>query len=307
MFKSIEELRAYRKECKELLNSESKKIIVCGGAGCVSINEEFKNRDKRLGWTVLGPGYEVKALDGTTQLMALECNYSMTGYMLVKWLYPDMNHFLNSVDDNSIPIFRYAEVLLNYAEAKNELKEMDQTVWNETVGLLRKRAGVTNVYPTTADAWLKEYYTLDLTRPFKTNGNEAVALELRRERVTELSLECGLRQWDLFRYGQMDLIKRRGYKDVQGWTGMWLSDSDLSGGFEFQGAKYKVGEDQKKSSTSYPITSNKDGNWSLKAAEKGGYYLMYHKYLKWEERMYVRPISQIDLNLNPNLTQNKDW
>ena len=34
---------------------------------------------------------------------------------------------------------------------------------------------------------------------------------------------------------------------------------------------------------------------------------MYHKYLKWEERMYVRPISQIDLNLNPNLTQNKDW
>ena len=33
MFKSIEELRAYRAECKELLNSESKKIIVCGGAG----------------------------------------------------------------------------------------------------------------------------------------------------------------------------------------------------------------------------------------------------------------------------------
>ena len=36
MFKSIEELRAYREECKKLLNSESKKIIVCGGAGCVS-------------------------------------------------------------------------------------------------------------------------------------------------------------------------------------------------------------------------------------------------------------------------------
>ena len=296
---------------KEMVNmflkTDGTPIDVIGGAGCVSINEEFTGRDKRLGWTVLGPGYEVKALDGTTQKMALECNYSMTGYMLVKWLYPDMNHFLNSVDDNSIPIYRYAEVLLNYAEAKNELGEMTETIWNDTVGKLRARGGVTNVYPTTADAWLKEYYTKDLVRPFKTNGNEAVALELRRERVTELSLECGLRQWDLFRYGQMDLIKRRGYNGEQGWTGMWLSDADLSSGFEFQGAKYKVGTDQKKSSTSYPITSNKDGNWSLKAAEKGGYYLMYHKYLKWEERMYVRPISQIDLNLNPNLTQNKDW
>ena len=289
------------------LKTDGTPIDVIGGAGCVSINEEFTGRDKRLGWTVLGPGYEVKALDGTTQKMALECNYSMTGYMLVKWLYPDMNHFLNSVDDNSIPIYRYAEVLLNYAEAKNELGEMTETIWNDTVGKLRARGGVTNVYPTTADAWLKEYYTKDLVRPFKTNGNEAVALELRRERVTELSLECGLRQWDLFRYGQMDLIKRRGYNGEQGWTGMWLSDADLSSGFEFQGTKYKVGTDQKKSSTSYPITSNKDGNWSLKAAEKGGYYLMYHKYLKWEERMYVRPISQIDLNLNPNLTQNKDW
>ena len=36
MFKSIEELRTYREECKKLLDSESKKIIVCGGAGCVS-------------------------------------------------------------------------------------------------------------------------------------------------------------------------------------------------------------------------------------------------------------------------------
>ena len=36
MFKSIEELREYRKACKQALESEKKKIIVCGGAGCVS-------------------------------------------------------------------------------------------------------------------------------------------------------------------------------------------------------------------------------------------------------------------------------
>ena len=36
MFKNVEQLRAYRDNCKELLNAENKKIIVCGGAGCVS-------------------------------------------------------------------------------------------------------------------------------------------------------------------------------------------------------------------------------------------------------------------------------
>lgn len=297
---------------KEMVNmflkADGTPVDVLGGEGQKSINDEFTNRDKRLGWTVLGPGYQITESDGTKAVMPLECNYSMTGYMLVKWLYPDRNHFLNSVDENSLLIYRYPEVLLNYAEAKNELGEMTQDVWNQTVGLLRERAGVKNVYPTTADPWLKEYYTKDLDRPFRTSGNEAVALELRRERVTELILECGLRQWDLFRYGQMDLIERRGYAGEEAWTGLWLSDEDLKKGFTFQGKEYKIGPDQKKGSYSYPTSSSKaDGTWSLKKAEKSGYYLMFHFDLKWEDRMYVRPISQIDLNLNPNLTQNVGW
>lgn len=300
---------------KEMVNmflkTDGTPINVKGGEGQKSINDEFTGRDKRLGWTVLGPGYKVKNIQGTEINMPLECNYSMTGYMLVKWLYPDMNHFLNSVDDNSILIYRYAEVLLNYAEAMNELGKMDETVWNATVKLLRERAGVKSVYPTTPDAWLQEYYSKDLVNPIKTNGNMAVALELRRERATELILECGLRQFDLFRWAQMDLVERRGYAGEQAWTGWWLSDSDLANGFTFQGTKYMVGEGQKKSSTTYPITSNKDGNWSLKKAENGGYYMMYHKYIKWEDKKYVRPISQIDLNLihvkNPDFKQNVGW
>ena len=36
MFKSIEELRAFRAECKALMDAENRKIIICGGAGCVS-------------------------------------------------------------------------------------------------------------------------------------------------------------------------------------------------------------------------------------------------------------------------------
>ena len=36
MFKTIEELRAYRAECKKAMESEGTRIIICGGAGCVS-------------------------------------------------------------------------------------------------------------------------------------------------------------------------------------------------------------------------------------------------------------------------------
>lgn len=300
---------------KEMVNmflkTDGTPIDVKAGDGCKSINNEFAGRDKRLGWTVLGPGYKVMTA-GAMAPMPLECNYCMTGYMLVKWLYPDRGHFLASIDDNSIPVYRYAEVLLNYAEAMNELGKMNETVWNETVKLLRERAGVESIYPTTEDPWLAEYYTKDLKYPFKTNGDRAVALELRRERVAELTLECGLRQFDLYRWAQMDLCERRGYKGEEAWTGIWLSDEDVANGFTFQGEKYKVGPKFSTGSYSYATSSSKEnGTRSLKKAEKGGYYLMYNLDLKWEDKMYVYPVSQSDLNLirpkNPDFRQNYGW
>ena len=185
---------------------------------------------------------------------------------------------------------------------------MDKSVWDLTVGALRTRAGVKNVYPTTADEWLKEYYSKDLKYQFRTSGNEAVALEIRRERVTELILEGGLRQLDLFRYGQMDLIERRGCKGEESWTGVWISDTDYANGYYmFNDTKYFINTGEKKT-TEYPITTNKaDMTWSLRKAEGSGYYLQYHLDLKWEDKMYVRPISQNDLNINPNLGQNYGW
>ena len=36
MLKSIEQLRAFRQECKAAMDAERKRIIICGGAGCVS-------------------------------------------------------------------------------------------------------------------------------------------------------------------------------------------------------------------------------------------------------------------------------
>jgi hypothetical protein len=231
--------------------------------------------------------------------------------MLVKWLYPDDSYWASGIDSNSILIYRYAEVLLNYAEAMNELGKMDKTVWDLTVGALRTRAGVTNVYPTAVDTWLKDYYTRDLKYPFKSKGNEAVALEIRRERATELILEGGLRQSDLYRYAQMDLCERRGLSGEEAWTGIWISEADYQNGFTFQGQAYKFGPDQKTESWSYAISDTKaNGTWSVQPAN-GGYYLMFHYDLRWKDVMYVYPISQTDLNLiwqkNPEFKQNAGW
>jgi hypothetical protein len=292
---------------KELVRMFLKKDGTPVTTGEVGINDEFKDRDPRLAKTVLGPGFPVKS-GANTITMNVSCNHCLTGYMLVKWLYPDDSYWASGIDSNSILIYRYPEVLLNYAEAMNELGKMDKTVWDLTVGALRTRAGVTNVYPTAVDTWLKGYYTKDLKYPFKSKGNEAVALEIRRERATELILEGGLRQQDLFRYGQMDLIERRGYKGEEAWTGVWISDTDYANGYYmFNNTKYMINTG-KKESTAYPITTNKaDMTWSLKKAEGSGYYLQYHLDLKWEDKMYVRPISQNDLNVNPNLGQNYGW
>ena len=101
------------------LKTDGTPLDVKGGEGEKTLNDEFANRDKRLSWTVLGPGYKVLT-SGEMKLMPMECNYSMTGYMLVKWLMPNRVNFLSGQDNNSILIFRYPEVLLNYAEAMNE-------------------------------------------------------------------------------------------------------------------------------------------------------------------------------------------
>ncbi len=41
-------------------------------------------------------------------------------------------------------LLRYADVLLMYAEAKNELGEMTEEIWNRTVKTIRQRAGFTS-------------------------------------------------------------------------------------------------------------------------------------------------------------------
>lgn len=119
----------------------------------------FENRDPRLDYTVVLPntrfiGYIFNTNPDSTEVWnyntspperventeATHAYSSFTGYLWRKYADPaDKEERDNSELD--IILFRYAEVLLNYAEAKIELGEIDQSVYN-AINTVRTRPSV---------------------------------------------------------------------------------------------------------------------------------------------------------------------
>ncbi|WP_443944183.1 RagB/SusD family nutrient uptake outer membrane protein [Pedobacter sp. AW1-32] len=112
---------------------------------------EFKNRDTRLyasilfpqvTWQRIGSGYRFAWGKGGG-------NNSVTGYNFKKLVDPAPESAQNEWDGaQDFPIIRYAEILLSYAEAKNELSGPDATVYN-AIDDIRDRAGMPAVNRTT--------------------------------------------------------------------------------------------------------------------------------------------------------------
>lgn len=85
-------------------------------------------------------------------------------------------------------MFRYAEVLLNYAEAKAEQGECTQEVLNKTINVLRDRVNMPH---------LTENPEMDYK--YAGYGLSSLLIEIRRERRVELSFEY-LRYQDTMRW-----------------------------------------------------------------------------------------------------------
>ena len=155
--------------------------------------QEFANRDPRLAKIVRTPGYKFSGSVVTPKLTIAPTGYQIIKFCTDEYEYEDSDK-KGGMNSNCTPIFRYAEVLLDYAEAKAELGEMDENVWSSTVAAIRKRAGITGNLglPTAVDPYLKAN--------FYPNVDNAVIMEIRRERACELCLE-GQRGNDLLRWG----------------------------------------------------------------------------------------------------------
>ena len=265
--------------------------------GKVNINEELTGRDLRLTACVHHPGYTYTKTNGETLLKQTNTTYTYNFYQNVKFSIEQEENYSKGKNDNDYPILRYGEVLLNYAEAKAELGNgnLSKDDWDKTIGLLRARAGVANIYPDASwdCGWLKAYY-----------GNLSnILTEIRRERTVELLAE-GLRVQDLYRWKLGKLIVDR-QTNNQGWQGVWVP-KDLVGGMPYNGATYTFTNTKPEAGLGYNVTgSTADQNHSFSEGDHG--FLIYNYKLEWKDHQYVRPIRQTALNVNKNLVQNYGW
>ena len=98
--------------------------------------------------------------------MSPDFGHTKTGYHVIKFTQDNNTYMAQARNTNSIPLIRYAEVLLNYAEATAELGTFTAQDWDYTIKLLRRRAGLTNtVMPNTADSYMQQAYFPDINAP----------------------------------------------------------------------------------------------------------------------------------------------
>jgi hypothetical protein len=138
-----------------------------------------------------------------------------TGYYVRKYVEPAKTAQV-SQDDNDIIIFRYAEVLLNYAEAKERAGKLTQADLDRSINLLRDRVGMVHM----------ELGNLPAGSDIRT--------EIRRERRVELFLE-GHRYLDIIRW-------KEGWRlgeDLLGVNRNWLDLGKLSPTLDLNQLKWK--------------------------------------------------------------------
>ncbi|SNR31293.1 Starch-binding associating with outer membrane [Maribacter sedimenticola] len=109
-------------------------------------NEPFENLDPRFKATVVHDGATFRGREIELYEGGLEGDpgvFMHTGYFLRKFHNEDIDVYSQSSDQDWI-FMRYAEVLLNYAEAQNEASGPDGSVYN-AINLIRNRAGMPNL------------------------------------------------------------------------------------------------------------------------------------------------------------------
>ena len=274
------------------LNTDGTPFTSLANYKTVEFKDEFTNRDYRLAQTVINPEYHM-SLGGVDQLYAPNWLVTRTGYQPIKWtLDTDADNIMSrSSSWNSLPIIRYAEVLLNYAEAKAELGEMGTAEWNKSIALLRGRAGVANIVPAAADPYMVQYFRNEVTDKW--------ILEVRRERGIELCLEMGLRWDDLMRWHQGALLSSSEYP----WIGIYVPDQHTQYDFNGDGKiDFYIGTSE--TQNSIPISvANANQRFTMNSDNN----VVWNYNRNWSEYMYLRPVPTDAITRNPNLKQNKLW
>ena len=264
----------------------------------MEFSAQFQNRDPRLAQTIHGPNYVAVA---ETAHETLDWERTLNGYRVIKYI-SDASHEGATTSTSDFALFRYAEVLLNYAEAKAELGTLTDADVAATIDLIRDRVGMAKMgkVPTTVDPVMEKYY------PNAKGAQKAAILEIRRERTVELCFE-GFRQWDLLRWKEGKWITPASTKGFQGiyLTGLGEFDLDKDGKMDicvYQGTK---------PSTTAPASNVLEigKNWTLSEGTKGNLTYYASENYSWDEgKDYLWPIPEDQRQItNGALSQNPGW
>lgn len=248
--------------------------------------ETFEGRDPRLIQTVMNEGAKFASATTATPMHLEEYTdekkntisppklagdgntRSLTGYHIRLGI---DTTFVSGNGETALPIIRYAEGLLAYAEAAAELEMWSDDIANKTLKALRERAGVKYLAPA-KDANFTDFgYTLT-----------PVLQEIRRERRSELALQ-GFRLDDLMRWKADKLIVGKCGK------GAYVGDESIL-------FKSYSPDNQKRIRERLTLDDNK---WAdpMAGTLPSGY--QFHA-----DRDYLLPIPPSELELNKKLRQN---
>lgn len=251
--------------------------------------ETFEGRDPRLIQTVMNEGAKFASAITATPMHLEEYTdekkntisppklagdgntRSLTGYHIRLGI---DTTFVSGNGETALPIIRYAEGLLAYAEAAAELEMWSDDIANKTLKALRERAGVKYLAPA-KDANFTDFgYTLT-----------PVLQEIRRERRSELALQ-GFRLDDLMRWKADKLIVGKRGK------GAYVGDESIL-------FKSYSPDNQKRIRERLTLDDNK---WTdpMAGTLPSGY--QFHA-----DRDYLLPIPPSELELNKKLKQNPKW
>lgn len=247
-------------------------------SGDQTLEDLVSNRDPRLIQSMWSPGQV--SINSTPPIIFENPpihrggnDMSTTGYMVRKGSTTDPEQNTGSSTDQygkvDGMVFRYAEVLLNFAEAKAELGTVSQSDLDRSINLLRDRIGMPHL--------LVDVGFTDTEWDFPNLS--PIINEIRRERRVELSFE-GFRLDDLMRWRAGHLIQ----------------------GQRPRGARFIRG-------VSFPEIENQIDGIELDQNNYIDRYqrILPGGYSFDENRDYLFPIPTNELTLNPNLEQNPGW
>lgn len=255
--------------------------------------QETANRDKRLEQTIRTPGY---TRIGGSQVLVPDFSASMTGYQVTKFV-TDESMDGDGASYQDVAIIRFAEVLLNYAEAKAELGLFTQEDADKSIKLLRDRVGMPNINVDNANASPDAY--LAAQYPNVASANAGVILEIRRERRVELAME-GFRYDDLMRWKNGKLLEVY----IAGMYFPSLGEFDLDGDGLFDVLLYKGVEPVSVA----PQKIELGDVFKLTNGVSGNLVAFTDRIKKFDDkRDYLYPIPSGDILLNKNLKQNPNW